>query len=156
MRIDIDSTPGFVSKIYEEMSRKLEIIRKRLNRPLTFAEKIMFGHLDDPAGAELLPGKSYIKLRPDRVAMQDATAQMAILQFMTAGKQQVAVPSTVHCDHLVRAKVGAEKDLAVAESTNLEVYDFLASAAARYGLGFWQPGSGIIHQVVLEDRKSVV
>ena len=96
-------------------------------------------------------GTTTANLRPDRVAMQDATAQMAILQFMTAGRSEAAVPTTVHCDHLIRAKVGAFKDLAIAESTNKEVYEFLASAANKYGMGFWKPGSGIIHQVVLEN-----
>jgi len=115
------------------------------------AEKVLFAHWD--AGNDGLPerGVTTVQLRPDRVAMQDATAQMAILQFMTAGRKEVAVPTTVHCDHLIRAKVGAIKDLAVAEDTNHEVYEFLASAANKYGMGFWKPGSGIIHQVVLEN-----
>ncbi|RMH04542.1 MAG: aconitate hydratase [Planctomycetota bacterium] len=147
----IESTPDFVRSIYTRMRERLEVVRGRLNRPLTLAEKILFGHLDDPAGADLDPGKAYLMLRPDRVAMQDATAQMALLQFMSAGRDEVAVPSTVHCDHLIRAHVGSEQDLATANEENREVYDFLESVSARYGIGFWKPGSGIIHQVVLEN-----
>ncbi|MBL7008795.1 MAG: aconitate hydratase [Planctomycetes bacterium] len=147
----IESTPEFVRDTYAQMRQRLEVVRGRLGRPLTLAEKILFGHLDDPAGAEIDAGKAYMLLRPDRVAMQDATAQMALLQFMSAGKDQAAVPSTVHCDHLIRAYVGSEKDLAVANDENREVYDFLESVSARYGIGFWKPGSGIIHQVVLEN-----
>ena len=111
----------------------------------------ILGHIDAPGTAELERGKSYVELRPDRVAMQDATAQMALLQFMTAGLPTTAVPSTVHCDHLISAKVGAKIDLGVAIDTNREVYDFLRSVSAKYGIGFWGPGSGIIHQVVLEQ-----
>ncbi|MEK7283573.1 MAG: aconitate hydratase, partial [Acidobacteriota bacterium] len=103
----IDSTPDFVRSIYEQMDRRLEIVRRRLKRPLTLAEKIVLGHLDDPESQDLEPGRSYLMLRPDRVAMQDATAQMALLQFVQAGRQRVAVPTTVHCDHLIRAHVGA-------------------------------------------------
>ncbi|MCI4398011.1 MAG: aconitate hydratase [Acidobacteria bacterium] len=147
----IESTPEFVGSAYARIEKNLAIIRKRLNRPLTFAEKILLGHLDDAAKAELSPGKSYIYLRPDRVAMQDATAQMAILQFMQSGKPRVAVPTTVHCDHLIQAYKGAGFDLPIAESENREVYAFLSSAASKYGMGFWKPGSGIIHQVVLEN-----
>lgn len=147
----IESTPEFVRTAYARMRQRLEVVRRRLRRPLTLAEKILFGHLDDPAGAELDPGQAYLLLRPDRVAMQDATAQMALLQFMSAGKDEAAVPSTVHCDHLIRAHVGSEQDLATANDENREVYDFLESVSARYGIGFWQPGSGIIHQVVLEN-----
>jgi aconitate hydratase len=136
---------------YAAMPERVREARARLGRPLTLAEKVLFAHWDE--SNEGLPerGVSTVRLRPDRVAMQDATAQMAILQFMTAGKKEVAVPTTVHCDHLIRAKVGAIKDLAVAEETNHEVYEFLASAANKYGMGFWKPGSGIIHQVVLEN-----
>jgi aconitate hydratase len=125
--------------------------RRRLGRSLTLAEKILINHLDDPETQELERAKSYADLRPDRVAMQDATAQMALLQFMTAGLPQVRVPSTVHCDHLIQARVDADTDLQVANDTNKEVYDFLSSVSAKYGLGFWKPGSGIIHQVVLEQ-----
>ncbi|MDH4133741.1 MAG: aconitase family protein, partial [Gammaproteobacteria bacterium] len=136
---------------YLQLPAKLAAARGRLGRPLTLAEKILFAHLDESYRDLPERGQSTVLLRPDRVAMQDATAQMAILQFMTAGRAEVAAPTTVHCDHLIRAKVGAIKDLAVADSTNHEVYEFLASAANKYGMGFWKPGSGIIHQVVLEN-----
>jgi len=136
---------------YAKMSENLGIVRGRLNRPLTFAEKILYSHLDDPHGQEIERGSSYLKLRPDRVACQDATAQMAILQFMSAGLPAVATPSTVHCDHLIEAQVGGEKDLARANEINKEVYDFLSTSCAKYNIGFWKPGSGIIHQIVLEN-----
>ncbi|KAG5985315.1 hypothetical protein E4U55_006795 [Claviceps digitariae] len=136
---------------YKKMSENLAIVRSRLNRPLTYAEKILYSHLDDPHGQDIERGKSYLKLRPDRVACQDATAQMAILQFMSAGMDQVANPTTVHCDHLIEAQVGGEKDLARAISINKEVYDFLSTACAKYNIGFWRPGSGIIHQIILEN-----
>lgn len=136
---------------YKKHLENVEIVKQRLNRPLTYAEKLLYGHLDDPHGQDIERGVSYLKLRPDRVACQDATAQMAILQFMSAGMPQVATPSTVHCDHLIQAQVGGAKDLARAIDLNKEVYDFLASACAKYNLGFWKPGSGIIHQIVLEN-----
>ncbi|EJS42564.1 aco1p [Saccharomyces arboricola H-6] len=136
---------------YKKDVETLDIVRKRLNRPFTYAEKILYGHLDDPHGQEIERGISYLKLRPDRVACQDATAQMAILQFMSAGLPQVAKPVTVHCDHLIQAQVGGEKDLQRAIDLNKEVYDFLASSTAKYNMGFWKPGSGIIHQIVLEN-----
>ncbi|KOS23368.1 Aconitate hydratase [Escovopsis weberi] len=136
---------------YKKMSENLSIVRSRLNRPLTYAEKILYSHLDDPHGQEIERGKSYLKLRPDRVACQDATAQMAILQFMSAGMKSVANPTTVHCDHLIEAQVGGDKDLARAININKEVYDFLSSACAKYNIGFWRPGSGIIHQILLEN-----
>jgi len=147
----IDSTPELVRGVYEALARNLKTVRRRLDRPLTYAEKVFLGHLADPEGEELDPGRSYVGVRPDRVAMQDATAQMALLQFMLAGKQETAVPATVHCDHLIQAYVGAEADMAVARQTNSEVYEFLRKASARYGIGFWGPGAGIIHQVVLEN-----
>jgi len=146
----IDSTAELVAGVYEAMSRRLETVRGRLKRPLTLAEKILLGHLNDPGHQVLEPGRSYLMLRPDRVAMQDATAQMALLQFIQAGRDRVAVPSTVHCDHLIRARSGVAEDMQVALDENREVYDFLRSASARYGIGFWQPGSGIIHQIILE------
>jgi aconitate hydratase len=146
----IETTPALVESVYQNLQRNLEIVRERLGRPLTYAEKILLGHLDDAKGQDLTPGESYLLLRPDRVAMQDATAQMALLQFMQAGKPDTSVPSTVHCDHLIAAHHGAATDLAEAEDTNSEVYAFLKSCSARYGLGFWGPGAGIIHQVVLE------
>ncbi|KAK1830536.1 mitochondrial aconitate hydratase [Podospora conica] len=136
---------------YKKMSENLAIVRARLNRPLTYAEKILYSHLDDPHGQEIERGVSYLRLRPDRVACQDATAQMAILQFMSAGMPSVANPTTVHCDHLIEAQIGGAKDLERAVNINKEVYDFLASACAKYNIGFWKPGSGIIHQILLEN-----
>ncbi|KAI1340659.1 aconitase family-domain-containing protein [Xylariaceae sp. FL0016] len=136
---------------YKKMSENLSVVRSRLNRPLTYAEKILYSHLDDPHGQDIQRGVSYLKLRPDRVACQDATAQMAILQFMSAGMPQVANPSTVHCDHLIEAQIGGPKDLERAVNINKEVYDFLSSACAKYNIGFWRPGSGIIHQILLEN-----
>ncbi len=147
----IDSSPEFVADVYSAISSRLKIVRNRLNRPLTLSEKLLFGHLDDPALAELRPGQSYLALRPDRVAMQDATAQMALLQFAQADIPSVAVPTTVHCDHLIRAYQGANQDIRVALDENDEVYSFLQTASARYGIGFWKPGAGIIHQVILEN-----
>ncbi len=145
------STPiDLVKRVYGTLDDRIGAARERLGRPLTLAEKILINHLDDPA-AGVERGVSYNDLRPDRVAMQDATAQMALLQFMTAGLDEAAVPSTVHCDHLIQAKENAKVDLLAAESGNREVYDFLESVSARYGIGFWGPGSGIIHQVVLEQ-----
>ncbi|MEZ4282376.1 MAG: aconitate hydratase [Myxococcota bacterium] len=146
----IETTPDLVRKSYARTNENLAVVRSRLGRPLTFAEKILLGHLDDAKGQDLVPGESYLLLRPDRVAMQDATAQMALLQFMQAGRDETAVPSTVHCDHLIEARRGAVADMATARTTNAEVYDFLRTCAARYGIGFWGPGAGIIHQVVLE------
>ncbi|HJU84792.1 MAG TPA: aconitase family protein, partial [Holophagaceae bacterium] len=147
----IESTPHFVKAVYDRMAANLKVVRARLNRPLSLAEKIIYGHLDDPAAQEIVRGKSYLDLRPDRVAMQDATAQMALLQFMSSGLAEAAVPSTVHCDHLIQAEVGSGPDLARANTENQEVYDFLHSVCEKYALGFWKPGSGIIHQVVLEN-----
>ena len=146
----IETTPDLVRKSYARTNENLRVVRSRLGRPLTFAEKILLGHLDDAKGQDLAAGESYLLLRPDRVAMQDATAQMALLQFMQAGRDETAVPSTVHCDHLIEARRGAAADMATARTTNAEVYDFLRTCAARYGIGFWGPGAGIIHQVVLE------
>jgi len=140
-----------VNKVYAALPERVALGRQRLGRPLTLAEKILVNHLVDPATQEMVRGGSYADFNPDRVAMQDATAQMALLQFMTAGLPTTAVPSTVHCDHLILAKVGAKIDLGVAIDDNREVYDFLKSVSAKYGIGFWGPGSGIIHQVVLEN-----
>ena len=137
---------------YAGLPEKIEVARKVVGRPLTFTEKILYSHLDEGTPKKAYErGKSYVDFRPDRVAMQDATAQMALLQFMMAGKDEVAVPSTVHCDHLIQAKLGAAKDLANALDVNREVFDFLASVSNKYGIGFWKPGAGIIHQVVLEN-----
>ncbi|TXT13536.1 hypothetical protein VHUM_00903 [Vanrija humicola] len=137
---------------YQRIEDNLQIVRDRLNnKPLTLAEKIVYGHLDDAHNQEIERGVSYLKLRPDRVACQDATAQMAILQFMSAGLPKTAVPTSVHCDHLIQAQVGSKADLARAIDINREVYDFLATACAKYDIGFWKPGSGIIHQIILEN-----
>ena len=149
--MNVDSTPQFVEEAYKKMERNLEVVRSRYNRPLTLAEKLLLGHLDDAIGAELDPGESYINLNPDRVAHQDVTGQMAILQFMQSGRNEVAVPTTVHCDHLIQARVGASSDLQDALNESSEVYQFLESSCRKYGMGFWKPGSGIIHQVNLEN-----
>jgi aconitate hydratase len=147
----IETTPELVQSVYDTTRQRLAVIRRRLNRPLTLAEKVLFGHLADPENAQLERGKAYLQLRPDRVAMQDATAQMALLQFMLSGRDTTAVPTTVHCDHLILARSGAAADVEASIERNREVYDFLQSVSARYGVGFWRPGSGIIHQVVLEN-----
>ena len=145
------TTPiDLVRSVYERFEDRVDAARERSGHALTLAEKILISHLDDPA-ADTERGVTYNDLRPDRVAMQDATAQMALLQFMTAGLPQVAVPSTVHCDHLIQARENGRVDLLAAEESNAEVYDFLESVSAKYGIGFWKPGSGIIHQVVLEQ-----
>ena len=148
MIFDLD----MIKKVYRELPVKIEAIRKIVNRPLTLTEKILYAHLfgENPK-KEFERGKSYVDFAPDRVAMQDATAQMVLLQFMLAGKAKTAVPSTIHCDHLIQAKIGAAKDLETAKDVNKEVYDFMASGANKYGIGFWKPGAGIIHQVVLEN-----
>jgi aconitate hydratase len=140
-----------VQAAYAKYPRAVTEARSRLGRPITFAEKVLFAHADDPATVGIERGVDYADYRPDRVAMQDATAQMALLQFMTAGLPQVQVPSTVHCDHLIQARVGAAADMTNALDVNSEVYEFLRSVSAKYGIGFWKPGSGIIHQVVLEQ-----
>lgn len=136
---------------YEKLVSNVQIVKKRLNRPLTMCEKVLYGHLDDPQNQDIERGVSYLRLRPDRVAMQDATAQMAMLQFISSGLPKVAVPSTIHCDHLIEAQIGGVKDLARAKDINAEVYKFLQTAGAKYGVGFWKPGSGIIHQIILEN-----
>ena len=151
MSVSATTPIELVNGVYATLASNAELGRKRLGRPLTLAEKILINHLSDPSGQELERGISYADFHPDRVAMQDATAQMALLQFTTAGLPEAAVPSTVHCDHLIQAKVGAQIDLGVAIDTNREVYEFLKSVSAKYQLGFWGPGSGIIHQVVLEN-----
>ena len=141
-----------IRKVYRELPGKIEAARNMVGRPLTLSEKILYAHLHtDMAPKSFGRGQDYVDFAPDRVAMQDATAQMALLQFMQAGRPQVAVPSTVHCDHLIMAKDEAKKDLQVANAESKEVYDFLASVSNKYGLGFWKPGAGIIHQVVLEN-----
>lgn len=148
MAFDLDMIKG----VYTRMQERVEVARKIVGRPLTLAEKILYAHLWEGEPSQVYErGKSYVDFAPDRVAMQDATAQMALLQFMQAGRPQVAVPSTVHCDHLIQAEVGAVQDLKNAEDKNKEVYDFLSSVSDKYGLGFWKAGAGIIHQVVLEN-----
>lgn len=140
-----------IKKVYTEMADKQNAAKKILGRSLTLAEKILYSHLWETPTREYVRGKDYVDLAPDRVAMQDATAQMALLQFMHAGRDSAAVPSTVHCDHLIQAQVGAEDDLNRAKDENKEVYDFLESISKKFGVGFWKPGAGIIHQVVLEN-----
>jgi len=140
-----------VEKAYEKLNGNLEIIRDRLNRPLTLSEKILYGHASRPKEINLSRGDSYGDFSPDRVAMQDATAQMALLQFMLAGLDETAVPTTVHCDHLIEAYKGSKFDLNIASNDNREVFEFLQEASSKYGIGFWGPGAGIIHQVVLEQ-----
>lgn len=141
-----------IKDLYANLSKRVDFAKNILNRPLTFTEKILYSHLFDPEfNNEFLRAKSYVEFSPDRVAMQDATAQMALLQFMMAGKIRVAKPTTVHCDHLIQAKIDAVKDLSVALDTNGEVYNFLESVSNKYGIGFWEPGAGIIHQVILEN-----
>ncbi len=151
MAITATTPIELVEGVYGRLAERVALGRERLNRPLTLTEKVLVNHLRHPEGGGLDRAKSYTDFDPDRIAMQDATAQMALLQFMTAGLPEVAVPTTVHCDHLIQAKVGADTDLRVAEDTNAEVYQFLSSVSAKYGIGFWKPGSGIIHQVVLEQ-----
>lgn len=147
MVFDLD----LIKKLYAAMPAHIAEARKLVGKPLTLAEKILYSHLFVPAGRAYERGKDYVDFAPDRVAMQDATAQMALLQFSTCGRSKVAVPSTVHCDHLIQAKTGASEDLKTALDVNKEVYDFLASISNKYGIGFWKPGAGIIHQVVLEN-----
>lgn len=143
---------NLLKRFYASYASRIKTVRTHLGHPLTYAEKVLFSHLYNGfTDVPLTRGESYVDFRPDRVAMQDATAQMALLQFMNAGKSRVAVPATVHCDHLIRADMGVEKDLPAAKTANKEVYDFLQSASAKYGIGFWAPGAGIIHQVVLEN-----
>merc|ERR1719412_3560533 len=129
---------------YEKLVKNLEVVKARLARPLTLSEKILYSHLDEPDTQEIVRGEGYLRLRPDRVAMQDATAQMAMLQFISSGLPKVAVPSTIHCDHLIQAQIEGNADRA--RDINAEVYNFLATSGAKYGVGFWKPGSGIIHQ----------
>lgn len=151
MTVSAQTPIELVRGVYEKLEENVTKARARLGHPLTLTEKILLNHLDAAQDPDLTRGESYADFRPDRVAMQDATAQMALLQFMTAGLSEAAVPTTVHCDHLIQAKVGALIDLGVARNENREVYDFLRSVSAKYGIGFWGPGSGIIHQVVLEN-----
>jgi aconitate hydratase len=148
MVFDLD----MIKALYDQMPSRIAKARKVVNKPLTLSEKILYAHLHaDQKLDNFGRGKSYVDFAPDRVAMQDATAQMALLQFMSAGRPKVAVPSTVHCDHLIVAQTGAQDDLVKANKESKEVFDFLASVSNKYGIGFWKPGAGIIHQVVLEN-----
>jgi aconitate hydratase len=147
MVFDLD----LIKKVYSEMPSKIDAAKKLTGRALTLSEKILYTHLYSNTMHDYIRGKDYVDFAPDRVAMQDATAQMALLQFSTCGRERVAVPSTVHCDHLIQAKTGAKSDLNTALDVNKEVYDFLSSISNKYGIGFWKPGAGIIHQVVLEN-----
>lgn len=149
--INVDSTPEFVSGVYSKMEQNLAIARKNLGKPLCLADKILFGHLDDPNTTGMERGKTYIQLRPDRVLLQDVLGQTGMLQFMQTRRARTAVPTTIHCDHLIQARVEGAQDLSESLQENSEVYDFLRSAAAKYGVGFWEPGAGIIHQVALEN-----
>src|SRR4051812_34932108 len=150
------TTATLVNKVYEKLKKNISLYKKVVNRPITISEKILIGHLAnykdiESANDYLIPTKSYVLLKPDRVALQDVTGQMTILQFSQAGLKQTSVPTTVHCDHLIQARVEGESDTMAAIYENNEVYKFLESASRKYGLGFWKPGAGIIHQVVLEN-----
>jgi aconitate hydratase len=148
MIFDLD----MIKAVYKRFPERVNAARATLDKPLTLAEKILYTHLWDGKATEAFErGKSYVDFAPDRVAMQDATAQMALLQFMSSGRSKVAVPSTVHCDHLIQARVNADKDMQDALNKNNEVFQFLESVSNKYGIGFWKPGAGIIHQVVLEN-----
>ena len=146
------TSPEQVSAIYKKSQKNISEFRKILNLPLTLSEKILAGHLLDMGKKnEPEPGKSYVLLQPDRVALQDVTGQMTILQFMQAGLKRTFLPTSVHCDHLIQARIEAESDTRAAIYENNEVYQFLESASRKYGIGFWKPGAGIIHQVILEN-----
>ncbi len=151
IEVEMTANINMIEKLYSQYKSKVEQAKKVLNRPMTYVEKVLYAHLWEMPASPLNRGKDYADLAPDRVAMQDATAQMALLQFMSAGKKEAAVPSTVHCDHLIQASVGAKADLDKANDENKEVYEFLSSVSQKYGIGFWKPGAGIIHQVVLEN-----
>ena len=149
--MQVDSTPLMVANTYATMRKNLDVIRKRVGRPLTLADKILLGHLVDPKNQDVEPGVSQLSLNPDRVALQDVLGQTVMLNFMQTMRESVAVPTTVHCDHLIQARVEGGIDLVQSMEENMEVYEFLKNAAAKYGAGFWGPGTGIIHQVVLEN-----
>jgi len=149
--LTVESTAASVTAIFTAMERRLDVIRARLRRPLTLSEKLLLGHADRPEDQELICGRSYLQLRPDRVIFQDVLGQTGMLQFMQSGRQHVAVPTTIHCDHLIQARHDARHDLRDSLADNDEVYSFLRQVAAKYGAGFWGPGAGIIHQVVLEN-----
>ena len=143
---------NMIKEVYDRVVERVDTARKITGKPLTLAEKILYAHLWDGHPTKAFArGEDYVDFAPDRIACQDATAQMALLQFMQAGKPKVAVPTTVHCDHLIQARVGATKDLQAALNNSNEVFNFLESVSNKYGIGFWKPGAGIIHQVVLEN-----
>jgi len=150
--MEIETTPELVAQVYKKAEENIKKFRKMVSRSLTLSEKILVGHFEDIDDAKNIdPGKSYVFLRPDRVALQDVTGQTTILQFMQAGLKRAILPTTVHCDHLIQARVEGDSDTKAAISENSEVYKFLESASRKYGIGFWKPGAGIIHQVVLEN-----
>src|SRR5574338_422206 len=149
--MEIATTPELVTNVYKKLEQNISKFRKTVNRPLTLSEKILVGHMTELDGKESARGRDYVFLNPDRVALQDVTGQTVMLEFMQAGLKQARLPTTVHCDHLIQAKVGAKEDTKLAIYENNEVYTFLESAAKKYGAGFWKPGAGIIHQVVLEN-----
>ena len=149
--VKVESTPEMAERVYATIRQNVAVVRRRLQRPLTLADKVLLGHLDNPDTQDLKPGRSYLFVRPDRVVFQDVLGQSALLQFMQTKLKRVAVPTTIHCDHLVQARSGGTADLGAAVDENKEVFEFLRSAAAKYGIGFWEPGAGIIHQVVLEN-----
>ena len=149
--IQIETTPDAAARLYAAMADNIAIIRRRTDKALTLADKVLLGHLDDPETQEIEPGRSHLSLRPDRVVFQDVLGQSAMLQFMQTCRDRVAVPTTIHCDHLIQARTGAAADLLAACDESREVFEFLRTAAARYGCGFWEPGAGIVHQVVLEN-----
>src|SRR5579872_5253412 len=150
--MEIETTPELVSHVYKKSEENISKYKNKVNRALTLTEKILIGHLEELVGEDNLQrGKSYVYLGPDRVALQDVTGQMVVLQFMQSGLKRTALPTTVHCDHLIRAKVSGDVDIKVALDENSEVYKFLESSSRKYGIGFWKPGAGIIHQVVLEN-----
>ena len=149
--LEIETTPAAADRLYATMADKIAIIRRRSDKPLTLADKVLLGHLDAPETQEIEPGRSHLSLRPDRVVFQDVLGQSGMLQFMQTRRERVAVPTTIHCDHLIQARTGAAADLRDAREESREVFDFLRAAAAKYGCGFWEPGAGIVHQVVLEN-----
>ena len=149
--MQVDSTPLMVANTYATMRKNLDVVRRRVGRPLTLADKILLGHVVDPENQDVEPGVSQLSLNPDRVALQDVLGQTVMLNFMQTMRDSVAVPTTVHCDHLIQARVEGDIDLVQSMEENKEVYEFLKNAAAKYGAGFWGPGAGIIHQVVLEN-----
>ena len=151
---DIDSTPEFVERTYSVMRDNLRVAARRLGRPMSLAEKLLLSHMDDAENQPLHPGESQLALRPDRVALQDVLGQTAMLQFMQTRRDRVAVPASIHCDHLVQARVEGGIDLVQSMEENSEVYEFLKSAAARYGLGFWAPGAGSSIRLYLRTTPS--